>query len=185
LSKTDSFATIKKTNFLPGNTSMGQTTLRILVFIMMSLSVMPTYAVDRPGRLGLGFSNQLQTDLPAISFKIQRSRSFAFGALVGLSTDDNDGGLGAGVKLYRILFDEPQLNFYTSLLGAFLKENNGPSASDTGFQIDLTFGSEFSFVGLQSLGFTVEFGLSMNKMDDFVIETTAGGLFIAAVHFYL
>ena len=164
---------------------MGQTTLRILILFFMSLTIMSAHAVDRPGRLGLGFSNQLQTDLPAISFKIQRSRAFAFGAMVGLSTDDNDGGLGAGVKLYRILFDEPQLNFYTSLLGAFLKENNGSASSDTGFQVDLTFGSEFSFVGLNSLGFTVEFGLSMNKMDDFVVETTAGGLVIAAVHFYL
>lgn len=164
---------------------MNRITLRILVLLMLGLCTLPLMAVERPGRLGIGFSNQLKTDLPALSFKIQRSRSFAFGAMLGLSTDDNSGGLGAGVKIYRILFDEPQLNFYTSLLGAFLKDNNGINTSESGFQFDLTLGSEFSFVGLQSLGFSVEFGLSMNKINDFVVETTAGGLVIAAVHFYL
>lgn len=164
---------------------MNRTTLRFLVLSALFLMTSSVFAVERRGRLGVGFSNQLQNELPAVSFKIQRSRSFAFGALLGLSTDDNDGGLGAGIKLYRILFDEPQLNFYTSLLGAYLRDNNGANASQSGFQFDLTLGSEFSFVGLQSLGFSVEFGVSMNKMNDFVVETTAGGLVVAAVHFYL
>lgn len=164
---------------------MNRTTLRFLTVISLLVMTTSAFAVERRGRLGIGFSNQLQNELPAISFKIQRSRSFAFGALLGVSTDDNDGGLGAGIKLYRILFDEPQLNFYTSLLGAYLRNNNGANASQSGFQFDITLGSEFSLVGLQSLGFSVEFGVSMNKLNDFVVETTAGGLIVAAVHFYL
>lgn len=164
---------------------MNRSTLRIFAVLVLCLCALPSFALERKGRLGLGFSNQLQTDLPALSFKIQRSRSFAFGAMLGVSTDDNDGGMGAGIKIYRIIFDEPLLNFYTSLLAAYLKDNNGPNTSQSGFQFDATLGSEFSFERLQSLGFSVDFGVSMNKLNDFVVETTASGLVIAAVHFYL
>ncbi len=160
--------------------------LRILSITLVFLAcAAPAHSFERRGRLGIGFTNQLIIDVPAVSFKIQRSRSFAFGGLLGVSTDSNDGGLGAGIKLYRILFDEPQLNFYTSFLGAYIKDKNGANANRSGFQFDLTFGSEFSLVGLQSLGFSIDFGLSMNKLDDFVVETTSGGLVVAAVHFYL
>jgi hypothetical protein len=165
---------------------MDRITHRILCLFLLVVIFSPSVqALERRGRLGLGFNNQLATDLPALSFKLQRSRSFAFGGMVGLSTDDHNGGMGAGLKIYRILFDEPQLNFYTSLMGGYLKDKNGPGSSRTGFQFDLTLGSEFSFAGLQSLGFSLEFGVSMNKLDDFVVETTAGGMIIAAVHFYL
>ena len=155
-----------------------------LLFVFLAFAA-PAHSFERRGRLGVGFSNQLMIDVPAVSFKIQRSRSFAFGGILGVSTDSNDGGVGAGLKVFKILFDEPQLNFYSSLLGAYIKDKNGTASDVSGFQFDLTLGSEFSFVGLQSLGFSIDFGVSMNKLDDFVVETTAGGLVIAAVHFYL
>lgn len=161
---------------------MNRTMLCILTFITFAA---PTHAIERRGRLGVGFSNQLMIDAPAISFKIQKSRSFSFGGLLGLSTDSDNGGFGAGLKFHKILFDEPQLNFYSSLLGAYIKDNSALNDGRSGFQFDLTLGTEFSFVGLQSLAFSLEFGLSMHKLNEFVIETTSGGLVVAAVHFYL
>tara|TARA_R110000868_G_scaffold64597_2_gene194054 strand:+ start:26520 stop:27023 length:504 start_codon:yes stop_codon:yes gene_type:complete len=166
--------------------AMNGTTLRILsMTLVFILACAPGHSMERRGRLGVGFSNQFVTQIPALSFKIQRSRSFSFGGMLGLNTDSQDGGFGAGLKLYRILFDEPQLNFYSSILGAYIKDSDGNRDSRSGFQFDVTLGTEFSFVGLQSLGFSLDFGLSMHKLDEFVIETTTSGLVVAAVHFYL
>jgi len=62
------------------------------------------------------------------------------------------------------------------------KRNN---SSESGFQVDVTLGSEFSFRGLESLGFSLEFGVSLNKLSDFVVETVGNNYLVSAVHFYL
>ncbi len=144
----------------------------------------PALGIDQIGRLGVGMTQALKTDMPALSFKLQRSPAFAMGGLVGISTDDNEGGYGAGLKLYRIFFDEPQLNFYGAAMGALVKKKTAAS-TQSGFQCDFTMGSEFAFSGLQSLGFSFEFGLSLNKLDDFVVETVGYHFIVAAIHFYL
>lgn len=141
-------------------------------------------AMDRVGRLGAGLSNQLLGDLPAVSFKLQKSRAFGFGGLFGIDSSD-DGGMGAGLKMYRNFFDEPQLNFYGSLMGAYLSDKKVVGEDETGFQIDLTLGSEFSFVGLQSLGLAFEFGVSFNKVDEFAVQTVGDGFLVMMAHFYL
>lgn len=137
-------------------------------------------------RLGLGFSNQLAVDIPAISFKIQKSSAFALGGMFAYSSNNDGGGYAAGLKIYRIFFDEPFLNFYGSILGALLNKNVlGQSSADSGFQFDFTLGSEFTFRGIESLGFSLEFGLSLNKLKDFVAETVGDHFIKAGVHFYL
>ncbi len=156
----------------------------ILISTLLLLSS-GSFAHDRIGRLGIGMSNQLKNDLPAISFKIQNSKSTAIGALATIDTDDNTGGWGAGFKLYRNIFKEPQLNFYSGILAAIINEKQGSGTSKTGFQFDLTMGSEFSFTGLSSLGFSIEFGLSFNKINDFRVQTVGDSFLVAAAHFYL
>jgi hypothetical protein len=143
-----------------------------------------TQAADRIGRLGAGMSSQLQISQPSLSFKLQKSKSFAIGAIFGVNSEEQSGGLGGGIKLYRNIFDEPQLNFYASGLVGFISKKTA-SISQSGFQIDLTLGSEFSFRGLGSLGFSFEFGLSLNKTDNFVVETVGNNFIIAGAHFYL
>lgn len=144
-----------------------------------------TQARERTGRLGVGMSNQLINEIPAISFKLQRSPSFAFGLLAGLDTEKEDGGAGAGFKVYRILFEEPNLNFYVSALGAFISDKV-LGTSYSGFQVDLGAGTEFNFSAVESLGFSVEFGLSMNKLKhDFRFQTMGHSMVVAGVHFYL
>ncbi len=142
------------------------------------------YAMDRSGRLGIGFANQMANDLPSISFKLQKSQAFAFGGQIAYSNDDNGGGSAAAVKIYRNFFDEPHLLFYGSVLGGMISRNRA-GESDSGFQADITLGSEFSFPGLESLGFSLEFGASFNKLDDFVLETVGNNFLVSAVHFYL
>ncbi|MBI2520975.1 MAG: hypothetical protein HYV97_11175 [Bdellovibrio sp.] len=134
--------------------------------------------------MGIGTSNQVATDLPALSFKISNDPTFAIGGLLGISTSDTGGGHAAGLKIYKIIYDEPQLQFYASGMGALLKRKAPPN-NGSGFQLDFTLGSEFTFQGLESLGFSFEFGVSMNKMEEVVIETVGYHFVTAAIHFYL
>lgn len=142
------------------------------------------HAMDRTGRLGAGLSNQLMGDLPAVSFKLQKSRAFGFGGLFGIDSSD-DGGMGAGLKIYRNFFDEPQMNFYGSLMGAYISDKRVVGEDENGFQIDLTLGSEFSFTGLQSLGLSFEFGVSFEKVEEFAVKTVGDGFLVMMAHFYL
>jgi hypothetical protein len=153
----------------------------LLVFLIYSPS---SHALDKMSRLGAGISNQLQNNFPAISFKMQKNRSFAIGALGGVSTDADNGGYGVGLKAYRNIFDEPQLNFYFAAMGALLS-NKVNQISYSGFQFDLSLGSEFHLTGLNSLGFSFEFGVSAFKKKEFIFQTLGDNFIVSAVHFYL
>ena len=155
-----------------------------ITFIFSTFYSFEACALEKTNRLGVGMTNQLKNDFPALSFKIQKNRSFAFGGMAGISSSDNSGGYGVGLKFYRNIFDEPQLNFYMSGAGALLS-NKIAGTSYSGFQIDLSFGSEFHFSGLNSLGFSVEFGVSANKKENFVFETLGNNFIISGIHFYL
>ena len=155
-----------------------------LLFIGTILWGQGIFAMERIGRLGVGVSGQLKNNFPATSIKFQQSRSLAIGGLLALSTDSGQGGYGMGLKLYRMIFDEPQLNFYLSLMGGLLKETQG-AVSSSGFQLDFTAGSEFSFAGISSLGMSFEFGLSLRQMDEFIIETVGNHFVTAGIHFYI
>ncbi len=155
----------------------------LFIALLCSLSL-SSFGVERIGRLGIGFANQMAVDVPSISFKLQRSKSFAFGGQVGYSNDDNGGGSAAALKIYRNFFEEPNLVFFGSVLGGIINEKRN-GVSDSGFQADLTLGSEFSLPGIESLGFSLEFGVSFNKINDFVIETVGNNFLVSAVHFYL
>jgi hypothetical protein len=163
---------------------MNHRIISMMLMLVLSQFIQPLYAVERIGRLGLGMTNQLEGGIPAISFKIQRSKSFALGGILGYNSSDTDGGYGFGLKLYRNFFEEPQLNFYGALTAAVI--NKKTTFSDvSGFEFDLTMGSEFSFTGLRSIGFSFEFGVSLNKLDDFVIETVGDHFIVSSIHFYL
>ncbi|MEA9356440.1 hypothetical protein SHI21_09510 [Bacteriovorax sp. PP10] len=157
---------------------------RALLALCLLFFVPGAHALEKTNRLGVGMTNQLKNNFPALSFKMQKSRSFAYGGMAGLSTSDKDGGYGVGIKLYRNIFDEPQLNFYMSGAGALI-QNKIDGKSYSGFQFDLSFGSEFHFTGLNSLGFSIEFGVSANKKKDFVFETIGNNFLVAGIHFYL
>lgn len=156
-------------------------TIYYLLFIFLSNNA---FSYDKINRLGLGFSNQLKTNFPAVSFKIQKNRSFAYGGMAGISTSTDNGGYGAALKVYKNLFDEPQLNFYMAGLGAILG-NTVNTTTYSGFQFDISFGSEFHFQGLNSIGFSLEFGVSAYKNQKFVFQTLGNNFIVSGVHFYL
>ncbi len=156
----------------------------IKITLLAILFSQASFAAEKIGRLGVGFTNQVKNDVPSLSFKLQKSKSFSFGGLLGLDTSDN-GGWNAGLKAYRNIFDEPYLTFYAHFLGALINQKTDAVTDKTGFQFDMGLGSEFSFQGLQSLGFSVEFGVSFSKIDDFSIQTSGSNFLVGAVHFYL
>jgi hypothetical protein len=160
------------------------------IFLILLIIVLPrlAFGADLRGRMGLGMTNQLANDIPAISLKVQQSKTFALGGLLGFKSDQDNTLYGAGIKLYRIIFDEPQLNFYMAGLLATESYLNDKNKVDSGYQIDGTMGTEFHLTGIESLGFSVEFGLSVRKAEATGGTTfqTLGDQFLkAAVHFYL
>lgn len=161
---------------------------KILLLILLVTGI-NAHAIDLRGRLGVGATNQLANDLPALSLKLQQSKSFALGGLLGLKSDQDHTLYGVGIKFYRIIFDEPLLNFY--LAGLFATQNywdDQKEKTKTGFQVDATLGSEFHFQGIESLGFSVEFGFSardVGKSEGTSFETLGDNFIKAAIHFYL
>jgi len=158
------------------------------LILISFVSIHSAMAMDLRSRLGIGASNQLANELPAISFKLQRSKTFALGGLFGFNSDQNHTRYGAGVKFYRIIFDEPQMNFY--LAGLFATQNylTSEDKMKSGYQVDGTLGSEFHFAGLESIGFSFEFGVSAREVDSesgTSFQSLADQLIKAAVHFYL
>lgn len=147
-----------------------------------------TFAADLRGRLGVGATNQLANGLPALSFKVQQSKTFALGGLLGFKSDEDHTLYGIGAKVYRIIFDEPQLNFYLAGLFATQTVVDKKDNVKNAYQVDGTMGTEFHFSGLESVGFSFEFGVSLRNTD---LERgrslqTLGDQFVkAAVHFYL
>jgi len=163
-----------------------------LLFILLSLSLIvfntSVHAADLRGRLGIGASNQLANDLPALSFKIQRYKTFALGGILGFRSNEEATLYGVGVKFYRIIFDEPQLNFY--LAGLFASESflDEQRQVQSGYQVDGTLGTEFHFAGLESIGLSFEMGISARNVDPLggaSIETLGDQFLKAAFHFYL
>jgi hypothetical protein len=158
------------------------------LFFILLLST-HSFAADLRGRMGVGASNQLANNVPALSLKIQQSKTFAMGGVLGFKSDQDHTLYGAGLKLYRIIFDEPQLNFY--MAGLFATQNYLDEKSDkvkSGYQIDGTLGTEFHFQGLESIGFSFEFGLSVrnaNASGGTSFQTLGDQFVKAAVHFYL
>ena len=152
-----------------------------ILFILLILQLSTAQAMN--GRFGLGISNQPETNLENISFKIHTSRRSAYGGVVGVSNADS-GGYVVGVKLYRKLIQEENLNFFGALFGAY--RNEGPeNQTIDGFQGDLTFGVEYFFQGLDHLGFSFETGVSINTFDGLEFKTKALNTIQGAIHFYL
>jgi hypothetical protein len=157
---------------------------------LLFLVLLPFFAeaADLRGRMGVGASNQLANGMPALSMKIQQSKTMAMGGVLGLKSDQNNTLYGAGLKVYRIIFDEPQLNFYMAGLAALENYLDKNDKAKQGYQFDGTMGSEFHFTGLESIGFSFEFGLSVrnaNKTGGTTFQTLGDQIVKAAVHFYL
>ncbi len=153
-----------------------------LLFFIISAN---SYAASLIGRLGIGASNQLTTGMDVISFKLQRNRSSAMGGVFGLDSSSEGMNYALGLKGYKYIYEEPQLNFYSSLAGYIFTYEDENNDTKQGYQVDGTFGAEFSFQGLESIGFSFEFGLGMHKYRETHFKTIGYNVIASAIHFYL
>lgn len=162
--------------------------LKLLSFLLVLCSVQSAFAMNLVGRLGIGYSNQVVTGIDTLSVKLQRNRANGFGALLGVDSSSDASNYALGLKAYRVIYDEPQLNFYSAFSGIFFTYQDPDDLDETknGYQIEGAFGTEFSFQGLESIGFSFEFGLGMNKYNGSANVGTVGhGIMTSAIHFYL
>lgn len=160
--------------------------IKLFIPLLVFISSFSSYAMPLEGRLGVGMTNQVVTGIEAISLKLQRTRGTAIGALLGVDSNNEKSNYAIGAKVYKLIYDEPQLNFYSSLAAISFTYQDDLEKTKNGYQVDGTFGAEFSFSGLESLGFSFEFGVSMNRYKEKSNLKTIGRNFLmSAVHFYL
>lgn len=158
----------------------------LLVFILVLCNVSKSRAMNLSGRLGLGLSNQVVSGIDALSLKLQRNRASAFGALIGVDSSSDASNYALGLKGYRVIYDEPQLNFYSALTGIFFTYQDPDDSTDSGYQAEAALGTEFTFQGLESVGFSFEFGLGLTKHNGATsVKTIGHNVLVSAVHFYL
>lgn len=136
------------------------------------------------GRMGVGFTNQIATTadgtIPALSAKYYMSKSFAASLGFGFDTRSNPGStMAVGMKLYKNVFFEPQMIFYTGG-GVGLVSKNG-----TKTQFSLFVGSEFFLAGLPSLGLSFEAGIrGDNTSGSFALRSIGDSFLTGGMHFY-
>lgn len=161
-------------------------TLRVASFLVMLTPALnqAAYARDMQGRLGLGYNSQFSAEkgavgIPAVSFKYGTARDIAFAGVIGIDTSTPSTTLAA-LKFFKNIFFENNLNFYFMAAGGYLAAN-----AKTGITAQSGFGTEFFIPGLESLGFSVETGVSFDNLGDGFAFRTLGVSFLSAgIHFY-
>lgn len=160
--------------------------MRKILILVIGLLSFQTYADGNMGRLGVGMTNELANGVPAISFKVRKNKDFALGAIAGYRSNPDNRDYGFGGKVFSTIYDEANLNFYSALMLAFSTYRDENDDSESAIQFNGVLGSEFHFTGLESLGFSFEFGLSLYKDASGSNISTLGNSFLnAAIHFYI
>ncbi len=155
-----------------------------LLFLLL-LGGREAYARDLQGRVGVGYNSQfansaVDSPVPGLSVKYALSRDLAVEAVVGMRTSSPTNTV-SGVKLFKNLFIETNLNFYMALGGAVLAANG-----NSGVELIGTLGAEFFIPGLESLGFSFEAGGGLHNLtnDSFSFRTLGASFVDAGMHFY-
>jgi len=150
----------------------------------LSLCVPNAQARDLQGRLGLGYNSEFANfertnGTPGVSLKYGFTRDLATELIVGMNTASPSNSVTA-IKGFKNLFYETNLNFYFMLGGGLLT-----AESRAGFEMLGGMGSEFFIPGLESLGFAMEIGGSLNNIGgSFALKTIGVSFLNAGIHFY-
>lgn len=141
-------------------------------------------AKDLQGRFGLGYNAQFANfdtpgGVPGVSVKYGLTRDIGTELVVGMTTGTPSNSVSA-LKFFKTLFFETNLNFYFMLGGGILTGNSRSGAEFLG-----GFGTEFFIPGIESLGFSMETGLSLDNLGgSFVLKTMGISFLNAGMHFY-
>lgn len=151
----------------------------------MTLSMSDAQARDLQGRIGLGYNAQFANyresggDVPGIALKYAFTRDLAVEGVIGLATT-KPGNSVIGLKFFKNLFFETNLNFYTMLAGGLVAANN-----ESGVDFQGGFGAEFFIPGLESIGLSMEVGGEITNITGSMVFRTLGASFLhAGMRFY-
>jgi hypothetical protein len=156
-----------------------------LVGLALAVAAPPAAAKDLQDRLGFGLDYQSFHDTTAISLRYCPTNYVVADFQFGFNTDDSEKTTTFGVKLYRHLILEENMNFSAGI-GGFILSQRDPSSgnTDTGVEFDALLGGEFFLQGLPHLGFQFEAGLALQSVQNVVLRTTGGGFGGAGIHYY-
>jgi hypothetical protein len=141
-------------------------------------------ARDLQGRLGIGYNAQFANfhetnGVPAIAAKYAPTKDIAFEAVLGMTTA-TPGNSVIGLKFFKNLFFENNLNFYTMLAGGLVTAN-----TLSGMDFQGGFGCEFFIPGLESVGISFELGAELTDISGSMVFRTMGASFLnAGMRFY-
>ncbi len=142
-------------------------------------------ARDLQGRLGLGYNAQFANfrdtngGVPAVAAKYAMTKDLAVEGVLGVATTKPANSV-IGLKFFKTLFFETNLNFYGMLAGGLVTAN-----SNSGVDLQGGFGSEFFIPGLESIGFSFEVGGQLTNLSGSMVFRTMGASFLhAGMRFY-
>jgi hypothetical protein len=122
------------------------------------------FGKDLTNRLGVGYKDQFAPDssIPSLAVQYYPGADIGFSGSIGVDTVSNNSRFGAMAKLYRIIFQEDNLNFYMGA-GAGLLSTQVDGTTSSGFELMAYGGAEFFLPGLENLGFSFEAGTAIDS----------------------
>ena len=139
-------------------------TLVSLVLVALGMGLAKTaVAKDLTNRLGVGYSDPFYVTLPSLAVRYYPNPDLGVSASLGVDTEEDNSKFGFMARLYRIIFQEDNLNFYMGA-GAGLISVETAGTNNSGFELAGYAGAEFFFSGLESLGFTFEMGIGVSSV---------------------
>lgn len=154
------------------------------LFLSLVLGVSEVvYAKEMPQRLGVGIKNNTREDIPSLAALYNVNGDFAIYGGFGLDTKKDFSKSQGTVGIRHIIFQEPNLHFYTSGQASVVNYEN-PNGKESGFEVGFLLGTEFFFAGLENVGFSFEGGVGLSTVDSTRVYTIADHPFRAGILFY-
>jgi hypothetical protein len=158
---------------------------RLTAVVLLASAAWPAWGKDLQDRLGFGLSFQSFHDTTSLSLRYCPTNYVIANFLFGFNTDSSEKSTTIGVKLYRHLILEENMNFSAGIGGFILSQRHPSSGNqDTGVEFDALLGGEFFLQGLPHLGFQFEAGLALQSVQTVVFRTIGGGFAGAGIHYY-
>lgn len=160
--------------------------LKALALVLLLSNV--GFAKDLSTRLGVGIKNNNSVDLPSIAAVYYPNADVGLTGSLGVDTQENSSKFAFNAGIRRILFKENNMNFYyggqVGLLNVETDTGSGTSNKESGFEMNVVFGAEFFFTGLDSLGFSFEGGVGLSSLDETRFRTVGDHPLKAGLIFY-
>ena len=158
----------------------------LALLLALLLTPAAAQARDLRGKLGVGFNNNFSS-LTSLSVKYgiptnKETLNLQVQAVVGFAfLKDQDDRFFAGGRVLIPLLAEDNLNLYTAVGAGYVRFHDEKS----GLRASAVLGVEFFLFGLENLGLSAEFGLSLDVGRDILdVQTTGGTAAAVGVHYY-